>query len=207
MKITKSQLNESIRRLLAGGNVSTDHPVHTVDIDVLITDVGLDMPSEFIEEYRRREGQRTIPGHTLVPKTGIAVTTDGERCFAELPFRVVDLPNDEGVYRVSRAGSNAMVRVCPLHETIYQGTIAGQTSMVENFHVEGDRVYFSNLTGDLASVNMMLLGIPNDQDASINVPAGWKDRLREIVLSRANLIASRPEDMILNRKDDTNVAN
>lgn len=208
MKITKGQLNEAIRRLLAGGNISTDSPVHAVDIDVLITEVGLDMLSEFVEEYRRREGVRTIPGHTLVRQTGVSVTREGERCYADLPFKVVDLPNDEGVFRVQRSGSrDAMVRVDPLYDTVYLGTIAGESSMIENFRIEGDRVYFGNVgSSDLASVDMLLLGIPNDQDATINVPAGWNDRLREIVLTRANLIASRPEDMTLNRKDDTNGA-
>lgn len=203
MKITKRQLIESLNRLLAGGNIPTDHPVHAVDLDVLVTTIGLDLLKEFVEEYRRIEGTRMIPGHTLVKQT-VSVLTDGSVCYAEIPFRVVDLPNDEGVYRIQRTGSFAgMVRVSPMFDTIYAGTQAGSMSTIENFRVEGDRVVFGNLSKErsLTSVDMLLLGIPNDQDAVINVPAGWQDRLREIVLARANLIMARPEDMILDRKE------
>lgn len=203
MKITKRQLNESLNRLLAGGDIPTDHPVHFVDLDVLIDTVGLDLLSEFVEEYRRREGIRSIPGHTLIRQTA-TVTTDGDRCYAELPFRVVDLPGDMGVYLVKRpAAVDAMVRVDPHYDTIYTGTLAGKMSKIENFRVEGDRVYFGNISKSqaLLTVEMLLLGIPADQDTNINVPAGWQDKLREIVLSRANIIMSRPEDFVLDRKE------
>jgi len=189
MKITKGQLNESIRRLLAGGNIPTDHPVHAVDIDVLITTVGLDMLQEYVEEYRRRDGYRTIPGHTLVSATA-KVSTDGDRCYVELPFRVVDLPDDMGVFRVKRSGSiNAMVRVSPLFDTVFSGTDAGNLSTVENFTVEGDKVYFGNLSKEnaLSNVDMLLLGIPNDQTAVLNVPAGWPDRLRAVSYTHLTL--------------------
>lgn len=206
MKVTKGQLNEEIRRILSGGDISVDLDVHKVDVDVIMTYVGLDLiKKSLLNEASTREngGVLTVTGSYLVNFNDEPVLTDSDgRKYAVLPAKVVQLPGDRGVYMVTlKGGEVAMANVDPLFKTMYHGLEALDHSRISRYNVEGDKVYFHDLDKSVCEVDMKLVCIPKNDDDMMNVPSGYQAELFNLVFSIFATMRAQMEDAEMDMTD------
>lgn len=198
MPSTKLQYAEQIMRIISKGDIQKDFPFDEREIIRYIDQVRDDLLTQEILADYKKNGTYTLAGDYVFSYFDIPIVLDADRGnapYAELPSRVLKLPEDRGVFQVSLMTSinYAMIPLragtVSLRSGLPQGRIQGRTG----YHIEGQRVYIvvntpANPTDLTLHMRLVSTSEGVDNDAFLPIPPNLEARMIELVLARFGVV-------------------
>ena len=203
MAVTKAQMAEQVLRLIAGGDSSPDLKLDVRDVELLIDEaLGYVIKASFWEN--RKSGESEINSDFVTAFEDVEVRQDAKKNlrYSELPAKKIILPNDMGVYQVSRMEDqeNTFKRMPNGALGIFKGLPAADLEGEIGYFVEGDRIYYNkNLDFNYQKkvlIKMVVSASSLDDDATLPIPGDMELQLLELIVKFAREQKIAPQDKV-----------
>lgn len=198
MPSTKLQYAEQIMRILSKGDIQKDFPFDEREIIRYIDQVRDDLLTQEILADYKKNGTYTLAGDYVFSYFNIPILLDTDRAnlpYAELPSRVLKLPEDRGVFQVSLM-SNINYAMIPLRA----GTVSLRSGLPQSriqgragYHLEGQRVYIvvntpTNPTSLTLHMRLVSTSEGVENSSFLPIPPNLEARMIELVLVRFGVV-------------------
>lgn len=189
--ITLNSMAEQILRILSGGDIPDDFEFQPEDIIMSITQYqGAFLYEALADKSRKNPG--AIPPELLTVYRDVAVSYDSGLAlyYSSLPSGYMGLPFDKGVFHVSGMQGQMVpwMRIASGSYGLYHGLEAGCVAGKKSYWVEGDRLYYQNVTPDDTKVLIKMVAKPSDIDPDDELPIST-DHMARIVEAVVSLYA------------------
>tara|TARA_R110000751_G_scaffold79121_2_gene159562 strand:+ start:9414 stop:10067 length:654 start_codon:yes stop_codon:yes gene_type:complete len=212
MPITKIEIAELVREIKGGGDASSEakfHPTIIYKVAEMARNHLIKTAYNESRSYSSQQGYgvgRTyINGDFYSTYKNVPIKEDCEtnRVYSLLPGRLISLPHDRGLRSVSpmQEEENQFNIVEAGSSAVYAGLEADVMSGPE-IYIEGDRIYYRNLTNTDCKVLIRMVSSINDlkEDEIIPIPADYELQFLELI--KASL-----EEQKIAQQDKHNDAN
>jgi len=183
--VTKAQIADLIRDLKSGGIPNADNTKFDERDIFKMTDIAY---SSLIA-ITHQQGETNF-GSYITAYPDIKVEKDDVRneFFSNLPAKLLTLPNDEGLRKVQPIQDRGVSIIITNNgnEEIYSGLHAGGLGGRSACYLEGDKIFYINLSSHITSVLIKQISSIEalDKDKAIPIPADKEQQLFDMIVER-----------------------
>lgn len=198
MAITKAKISELVQDIITGSSYSDQQKFHSSIIEEVAESIRNAMIGEAYR-FEKRKGTSELPGDFFKMFWGVEVKRDGNRYpYAELPSRLISLPNDKGLDGVMKEkGDEAEFNIIkPGSVQTFNRLDVGIVDDQNDVYVENDTLYFPNIDQDTEKVKVRMIPAINDldEDDVIPIPANFEEQFVQRIIQNLQEQKYTPQD-------------